>query len=70
MSEDDEARAALLPEVLTVDEVAVFLRVNRKLVYTEIKRGKLHARKIGRIYRIHRDDVLNYLRQGRSPDRR
>lgn len=36
------------PEVLTVAEVARFLRVNRKTVYDAIDRGDLPARRMGR----------------------
>ena len=37
-----------LPEVLTVAEVARFLRVDRKTVYDTIDRGDLPARRVGR----------------------
>lgn len=50
------------PVVLTVDEAAELLRCERKTVYTAIQRGKLPGvRKIGRVIRIHRATLLDWL---------
>ena len=50
------------PAVLTVDEAAALLRVDRKTVYTAIRRGKLPGvRKVGRVIRIHRATLLDWL---------
>jgi len=72
-SEDKDTPAAApsmadgLPPVLTVDEVAAFLRLNRKTVYEAIHRGEIPARRIGNALRIGRDQVIDWLRQGRVP---
>lgn len=43
------------PEFLTVDEAAELLRLDRKTVYGMATRRELPgARKMGRVYRIHR----------------
>ena len=57
------------PAVLTADELAALLRVNRKTVYEALSRGEIPARRIGATYRIHRDAVLRWLSdgQGRAP---
>ena len=56
-----------LPEVLTADEVANLLRVNRKTVYTAFKQGEIPGgRRIGGTIRFHRDAVLNWLGQGQA----
>jgi len=48
--------------VLTVDELAVLLRVNRKTVYDALSRGEIPgARRIGSTYRILREAVLQWL---------
>jgi excisionase family DNA binding protein len=53
------------PSVLTVDEVAGLLRVNRKTVYELISRGEIPgARRLGRALRFSREAVLEWLRQG------
>jgi len=47
------------PAILTVDELAALLRVNRKTVYDALSRGEIPgARRIGGRYRILRDAVL------------
>jgi excisionase family DNA binding protein len=48
-------------EILTVDELADFLRLNRKTVYEAIDRGDIPGvRRIGESYRIHRATVLEW----------
>ena len=50
------------PPVLTVDELAALLRVNRKTVYAALSRGSIPgAKRIGATYRIHRDALLEWL---------
>jgi excisionase family DNA binding protein len=48
-------------EVLTVKEVAAYLRVSRVTVWRWCQRGTLPALRVGRNWRIHRDDLLNLL---------
>ncbi len=50
-----------LPEILTVKEVAKYLRVDEKTVYRLAKSGKLPAFKAGRSWRFHRADVERYV---------
>ncbi|MDP7504599.1 MAG: helix-turn-helix domain-containing protein [Nitrospinota bacterium] len=53
----------LLPCVLTVDELASLLRVNRDTAYKAIADGQIPGtRKIGRNIRISRDAVIEWLR--------
>ena len=54
-----------LPLVLTVEETAQVLRVTAKLITEMCRKGELPAVKVGRAWRIKRDDVLAYL-QGPS----
>ena len=42
-------------EVLTVQEVATYLKVSRSTVWRWCKNGKLPAFRIGREWRIHRE---------------
>ncbi len=52
-----------LPPVLTVDELASLLRVNRDTIYKAISEGKIPGiQKIGRRIRISRDAVIEWLR--------
>ena len=55
------------PTVLTVDEVARVLRVDRKTIYELIRRGELPGvRRLGRSVRIHRPTVLAWLAEGQG----
>jgi excisionase family DNA binding protein len=55
------------PSVLTVDELANLLRVNRKTVYDALSRDEIPgARRVGGRYRIHRDAVLEWLASGQD----
>lgn len=66
-SERTARRAASLDApVMTVDELAALLRVNRKSIYDAIARGEIPGvRRIGRTFRASREAVLAWLREGR-----
>jgi len=51
-------------EVLTVDEAAELLRVDRRTVYSMIKRKKIPARRLGRVIRIPKQKLLTWLAEG------
>ena len=48
-------------DLLTVDEVAEYLRIKSTTVRDLIKRGELPAARVGRVYRIRRADVEKLL---------
>jgi excisionase family DNA binding protein len=52
---------AMLPEVLTVREAAVILRVGRNQLYQAVGRGELGAVRIGRSIRIPKHALLDLL---------
>lgn len=66
----DGARASACLEpspVLTVDELAALLRLDRKTVYAMVNRGEIPGvRRFGRTVRIHRDTVLRWLADGQG----
>ncbi len=47
--------------VLTVDELSVHLRLDRKAVYEAIRRGEIPAVRIGRCIRISREAFATWL---------
>jgi len=61
-------------ELLTVNEVADFLRVKPSTVYDWAKNGKIPASKVGRLWRFSREKVEAWVRNGglqpnsRQPD--
>jgi excisionase family DNA binding protein len=63
---EDGAQLSELCPILTVEELAAFLRLNRKTVYEAVARGAIPGvRRIGATYRISRDAVMQWL--SRSP---
>ena len=62
---DLETQPAAPPEVITVDEAADLLRVDRRTVYSLIKRGKIPGvRRVGRSIRLSRTKLLAWLEAG------
>ena len=59
------AASAELPSVLTIDELAAYLRVNHKTVRYAIARGEIPGvRRLGSTLRIHTATVLAWLARG------
>ena len=46
------------PEVLTVDELAELLKVDRRTITTYINEGKIPALRVGRQYRIAKQNIM------------
>jgi len=57
-------------ELMTVEEVAAYLRVRPSSVYEWAKAGKMPAAKVGRLWRFHREEIDLWVREGgqRAPD--
>ncbi len=55
-------------EYLTIDEVAALLKVGRITVYRWIRAGKLEGVKAGRVWRVRRDSLERFLKQGEGKD--
>jgi excisionase family DNA binding protein len=49
-------------ELLTVKEVAKYLRVGQVTIWRWCQQGQIPALRIGRSWRIHRDDLFNFLK--------
>lgn len=45
----------------TLEEVAELLAVNYQLIYRQVRAGELPAVRVGRVYRVKRSDLQNYL---------
>ena len=52
----------MLNDILTVSEVAEYLRINPQTVYRKAKAGELPAVRIGRAIRFRRTDLEEWLR--------
>ncbi len=59
----------VMPDLLTPDQAAAYLQVNRETVYRYIRDGKLAASRLGRGYRISRRSLETLLLATRTqPD--
>jgi excisionase family DNA binding protein len=50
-------------KMLTAQELAVYLRVNRSTVYRLLKRGELPGFRIGSEWRFHVDEINRWFKQ-------
>lgn len=57
--------AAVSP-LLTVSEVAQFLRVKERLIYTWVSQGKIPYRKAGRFTLFDRDEIVAWTKQAKQ----
>ena len=49
------------PEILTVHDIQNMLRISRHAAYDIVHSGAIPSRKIGRVYRIKKADLLAFL---------
>lgn len=49
------------PEIMTPEQAADYLQVNRETIYRYIRQGRLRASRIGRTYRIPRQGIERLL---------
>ncbi len=54
-----------MDEILTIQEVAQFLKLSRPTIWRWCQEGKLPAFKVGRGWRVHRSEVEKII--GQSP---
>jgi len=47
----------VMDEILTVREVAEYLKLSRTTIWRWCNEGKLHAFKVGRGWRVHRSEI-------------
>ena len=64
----DQSNNGLSKELLTVAEVADYLRVSRVTAWRWCQNGLIPAFRIGRNWRIRRDELLEFLEQSLPPE--
>ena len=50
-------------DILTIEEAAELLKLSTKTIYRMVRENKLKASKIGRVWRIKKSDIDDYLSQ-------
>jgi excisionase family DNA binding protein len=53
-------------QTLTPEEIADYLQVQPQTVWRMIRRGDLPAIRVGRVYRVQREDFDDWLKQRRT----
>ncbi|MGE4094672.1 MAG: helix-turn-helix domain-containing protein [Candidatus Binatia bacterium] len=53
-------------KILTVPQAAEQLQVSERTVYGWLREGKIPGRKIGKVWRISADAIVDFLRGGQS----
>ena len=57
-------RGLHMPDVLSLEELAEFLHLPADLIRSELETGRLHGRRIGADWRVHREAVRAWLKGG------
>lgn len=52
-----------IPDILTVSELADYLKISKRSAYMLLHEGEIRYRKIGRVYRIPKIALLQYLQK-------
>ena len=55
---------ATLPPVLTIDDAAIIMKISRQSVWRYVKDGKIPAARVGKLWRISRDKLKEFLSGG------
>ncbi|MCY4025183.1 MAG: helix-turn-helix domain-containing protein [Acidobacteria bacterium] len=58
------AAAPTLSEILTLDEVAAYLKISKKTVYKIVRSGALPAFKAGKHWRVRSDELGAWIARG------
>jgi len=52
--------------VLTIEELAVYLKIPKSTLYKVVREGKIPSQKVGRHWRFHRQAVDEWLKSRRE----
>lgn len=56
-------------EIMTMDELAEYLKISKSTLYKLAQANKLPGQKIGKRWRFHKDAVDAWVKHGLGPDR-
>jgi excisionase family DNA binding protein len=52
-----------MPEVLSVTEACLFLKLAKPTLYNYVRRGEVPAFKMGRVWKFHKESLDQWLQQ-------
>jgi excisionase family DNA binding protein len=61
--------AASPDEIMTIDEMASYLKVSKSTLYKLVQHGGLPAQKVGKQWRFHKSAVDDWFRQRPARDK-
>lgn len=50
-------------EVLTIEELAAYLKISKSTLYKLVREGSLPCKKVGKHWRFHKDAIDEWLKQ-------
>ena len=53
-----------MPEIMTINETAQYLRISLSSLYKLAQEGKIPAQKVGKHWRFHRQTLTDWIAQG------
>jgi excisionase family DNA binding protein len=53
-------------EILTIEELAEYLKIPRSTLYKICQEGKIPAQKVGRHWRFHKEAIDDWIREGKK----
>jgi len=64
---DEPSRLLVNDDVMTLREVAEYLRIHQTTLYRLIKRGKIPAFRVGSDWRFNREQINRWMAQQQNP---
>jgi len=55
-------------DVLTIEELSVYLKIPKSTLYKLVREGKVPCQKIGRHWRFHKDSIDRWLNEKREAE--
>ncbi|MBI5238685.1 MAG: helix-turn-helix domain-containing protein [Deltaproteobacteria bacterium] len=56
-------------DVLTIDDLSVYLKISKSTLYKLVREGKVPCQKVGRHWRFHKDAIDGWLKAGHAKKR-
>lgn len=63
-----DIRTKKIPQLMSVDELANYLGLQRQTIYNWLHKKKILGIKIGKVWRFDKDEVLTWLREHKTKD--
>jgi excisionase family DNA binding protein len=54
-------------DVLTIDELAIYLKIPKSTLYKLVREGSVPCQKVGKHWRFHKDAIDAWLKQHNPP---